>query len=231
MRAVVYHGPGNKALGGGADADACRTTPTPSCASMPSRSAGRTCTSSRATSQPSSQVASLATRRSARSSRSAPASRLRKPGDRVLVSCITACGGAGSAVKGATDNVSAVAAGSSVTRSTAPRRSTSASRSPTPPRTSPRRRLRRAAAHAGRHPPHRLRGRRPQRPRPPRRRGGGRRSWPDRAGSDDGCPPLQPEPRRCHRPRRQPARGGQAVRSRRDREQRPRGSAGRSSAT
>ena len=52
---------------------------------------------------------------------------------------------------------------------------------------------------------------------------------PDRPGRDHGRPAVQPEPHRRHRPGRQPARGGQAVRRRRHRQQRPRGRRSRSS--
>ena len=51
--------------------------------------------------------------------------------------------------------------------------------------------------------------------RPARRLGRRGRRRPDRAGRDHGRPAVQPEPRRRHRPRRQPARRGQAVRRRR----------------
>ena len=60
----------------------------------------------------------------------APASR-RKVGDRVLVSCITACGACGYCRGGATASASVAAAGFSVTRSTAPRPSTCECRSRT----------------------------------------------------------------------------------------------------
>src|SRR5580658_11107614 len=53
------------------------------------------------------------------------------PGDRVLVSCISACGRAGSAARDGTGSAWAAEAGCSGTRSTAPRPSTSACRSPT----------------------------------------------------------------------------------------------------
>ena len=71
----------------------------------------------------------------------------------------------------------------------------------------PRRCGRRADAHARRHPPHRLRGRRPQRSRATRRRRRRRRRRADRPGRDHGRPAVQPQPRRRDRPRRQPARG------------------------
>ena len=54
-----------------------------------------------------------------------------KPGDRVLVSCITACGSTGSVVNPATASVSAGEAGSWVTSSTAPRPSSCECRLPT----------------------------------------------------------------------------------------------------
>ena len=50
-----------------------------------------------------------------------------------------------------------------------------------------------------------------------RRRRRRRRRRPDRAVGDHGRPALQPQPHRRHRPRRQPARSGQAVRRRRRR--------------
>jgi alcohol dehydrogenase len=52
-------------------------------------------------------------------------------GDRVLVSCVSACGAAGSAASAATGSAPAGAAGFSVTRSTAPRPSTYGFRSRT----------------------------------------------------------------------------------------------------
>ena len=58
-----------------------------------------------------------------------------KPGDRVLVSCITACGRAASAAKGTTGCAPVAAAGSSAISSTAPRPNTCVCRSPTPRRT------------------------------------------------------------------------------------------------
>ena len=132
----------------------------------------------------------------------------------------------------ATASASAAAAGSSATRSTAPRPSTSGCRSPTRrPTRCPAGVSDEAAADAGRHPAHRLRGRRAQRPGPARRRRRRRRRRPDRPGRDHGRPAVQPEPHRRHRPGRQPARGGQAVRRRRHRQQRPRGRRSRSSAS
>jgi alcohol dehydrogenase len=61
-------------------------------------------------------------------------------GDKVLVSCITACGALRYCREGATASASAGAAGSSATSSTAPRPRRCGSRSRTPPRTSPARR-------------------------------------------------------------------------------------------
>ena len=61
-----------------------------------------------------------------------------RPGDRVLIACWSLAsaraGRAGSAARDATGSAWAAAAGSSATRSTAPRPSMSACRSPTPPR-------------------------------------------------------------------------------------------------
>ena len=87
----------------------------------------------------------------------------------------------------------------------------------------PCRRARRGISDAGRHPAHRLRGRRAQRPRPAGRRRRRRRRRADRPLGHHGRPALQPEPHRGHRPGRRPPRGGQAVRRRRHRQQRPRG--------
>ena len=91
MKALVYHGPGHKAWEEVPDPRSS-TTPTRSSASTPPRSAAPTCTSSRATCPRWPTAGSSATRPSAPSTRSAPASRHVKVGDRVLVSCITACG-------------------------------------------------------------------------------------------------------------------------------------------
>ena len=55
-----------------------------------------------------------------------------KVGDRVLVSCITSCGACRFCREAATASASVAAAGSSATSSTAPRPSTCACRSPTP---------------------------------------------------------------------------------------------------
>ena len=71
---------------------ASSTTPTPSSASTRSRSAAPTCTSSRVTSRPSPPVGSSATKRSAPIESVGSGVKTRKVGDRVLVSCITACG-------------------------------------------------------------------------------------------------------------------------------------------
>ena len=86
---------------------------------------------------------------------------------------------------------------------------------------------RRGGPHAGRHPADRLRGRRAGRRRAPRRR---RRRGRRRAGRpvrDHRRAAVQPEPHRGHRPVRREARGGQAVRRRRHRQQLARGPARR----
>ena len=86
---------------------------------------------------------------------------------------------------------------------------------------------RRGGPHAGRHPADRLRGRRAGRRRAPRRCRRRRRRRADRPVRDHRRPAVQPQPHRGHRPVRRQARGGQAVRRRRHRQQLARGPAQR----
>ena len=172
--------------------------------------------------------ASWATRRWVPSKSSGGAVRRVQVGDRVLVSCITSCGtcrfcrearygqclGGGGWILGHTID------GTQAERVRVPFADTSTY-------AVPRRRARRGRPHAGRHHPDRLRGRRAQRAGPARRRGGHRRCRPHRAQRHHGGPAVQPEPHHRHRPRRLPARRGQALRRRCRRQQRPRGPARR----
>ena len=110
-----------------------------------------------------------------------------------------------------TGSVWAAEAGSSATASTAPRRSTSGSPSPTPPLPDPRRGQRRADAHARRHPPHRLRGRGPERAGSARGRRRHRRRRPGRSRPIMGARLSQPAAHHRRRPGRVPAAGRQGL--------------------
>ena len=79
----------------------------------------------------------------------------------------------------------------------------------------PRRRAGRGDAHAGRHPADRLRGRRAGRRRPAGRRGGRRGRRPGRPVRDRLRAAVQPQPHRRRRPVRRPPRGRPALRRRR----------------
>ena len=140
----------------------------------------------------------------------------RKPGDRVLVSCITACGACrycregsyGQCLGGGGWILGHKIDGTQAEFVRVPFADTSTHLAPDG-------RDRRAAADARRHPADGLRGRRAQRTGPAGRRGRRGRRRADRPLGDHGRSLVQPEPRRRHRPRRQPPRRGQAVRRRR----------------
>ena len=199
-----------------------------SCGSTRPRSAAPTCTFSRATCPRSTRAGSWVTRPSGRSMRSATACSTLAPGDRVLVSCISACGtcrfcregrygqclGGGGWILGHTID------GTQAEYVRVPFADTS-----TYPDSG--RRGRRGDPHAGRHPADRLRGRRAGRRRPPGRRRRRRRRRPGRPVRDRRRAAVQPEPHRRHRLVRRPAGRGQALRRRRHRQQLPRGPAGR----
>ena len=204
------------------------TTPTPSSGSTRSPSAAPTCTSSRATCPRSPPAGSSATRRSGPSSEAGDGVRRLCPGDRVLVSCITACGscrycrearygqclGGGGWILGHTID------GTQAEYVRVPFADTSTYR--IPDGVSDEDVLMLADILPTGYEVGVLNGRRA-----PRRRRRRRRRGPGRAGRHHRRAALQPEPHRGHRPGRRPARGGQAVRRRRHRQQLPRGPAQR----
>ena len=184
MKALVYHGPGER-HGSPSPTRRSRSRRTSSSRSTRRRSAAPTCTSSRATCPRSSPARSSATRPSARSSRPASAVTTLAEGDRVLVSCITSCGRCrfckeahyglctggggwifGHLIDGAPGRVRARAVRRHVGLQGA------------------RRADRRAGAVPRRHPPDGLRGRRAERRRPAGRHRRDRRRGPDRARHD-----------------------------------------------
>ena len=172
-------------LGHGGRPRRSSTRPTSSCGSTARRSAAPTCTSSRATCPRPRPAPSSATRRSAPCRRSGASVSTVAVGDRVLLSCISACGrcrfckegrygqclGGGGWIFGHLDRRPA-----GRVRPRAVRRQLRLQGS--------RRAQRRAGALPGRHPPDLLRGRRAQRHGHAGRRRRDRRRRPDRPGGD-----------------------------------------------
>ena len=92
MKALVYHGPGQQGVGGRPRPDDPRRRPTRSSASTPSRSAAPTCTSSRATCPTVTDGRILGHEAVGTVEEVGAGVKNVRAGDRVLVSCITACG-------------------------------------------------------------------------------------------------------------------------------------------
>ena len=203
MRALVYHGPGQKAWEE-VPKPVSSTTPMPSSGSTPSRSAAPTCTSSKAMSRGHRRADPRSRgRRHRRDGR-------RRGQDRE---------GRGPGAGVVHHRLRRVPVLPRRSVRPVPRRRRLDPRPHDrrhPGRVRPRavrrhlhlpgsrRRHRRGAPHARRHPAHRLRGRRAQRRVETGRRGRRRRRGADRPVGHHGSPALQPEPRRGHRPGRQP---------------------------
>ena len=143
------------------------------------------------------------------------------PGDRVLVSCISACGRCrycregryGQCLGGGGWILGHLIDGTQAEFVRVPFADTSTYKVPQGAE-------RRGDPHVGRHPPDRLRGGRPQRTRPTGRHGCRGRCRPDRALGHSRRPAVLAEPDHRHRPGRRPSRGGEAVRRRPDGQQR-----------